>query len=228
MELFLFEDKYVPIENIINSGVSGDNTQNVIARLTPIVNSDSDLAIIMLGTNNFLNVTKLTSISQFIADMTTIVNAIKNANRKVIITSIFPCWAPYLTSLYTYPQGYGDLNAKVVDVNSHISTLATTLNVGFFDMHKIFSDNGDPKLTIDSYIRNQYNVGVDDGWHLTVTGYDRVGFELSKYIKRFYRKSRKAICVGDSNTRGGAYLAGAGTADITAETYPGRLHFYLN
>ena len=70
---------------VINSGKSGDTTSDGLARLEKdVLSKNPDIVIILLGANNFLNRESASSTKN---DLKTIIDKVKNENRKIYLVS---------------------------------------------------------------------------------------------------------------------------------------------
>lgn len=227
--------KFTAVLNIntaVNSGIGGNNTANVIRRLSTINSHSANIALLMIGTNDSLNSSAIISPSQYDTNLRSIITSLENNGSEVILMSILPCIESYVNARHTYPDAYPynslTLN-EVVDLYNSISlSVANDLGLGYIDVNKLFTDAGmRNNITVGSWMRNLANVGVSDGVHPTADGADKIAYLVYTYLANRYNSINKVICIGDSITYG-VWLFEKGTANVTAETYPGRLMYYVS
>lgn len=80
---------YQPING--NQGISGDRTDQMIARMGKILNLRPNVIVIEAGTNDFSQSVPLATV---IANYTTIINAFKSINATILALTVFPRYSP--------------------------------------------------------------------------------------------------------------------------------------
>ena len=220
--VFAFESSLV-----INAGVGGNNTYNILDRLdSDVLSHQPDLVVMMVGTNDMLNSSNSVPLDQYEANLTQLIQRITNTGSQLAMMTVLPCYEPYL--LERHPASfYGDdgPNGRVELANEVIQQVATTYNIPVIDTHTLFDLYGNVGDTVDSLIRNEANCGVRDGVHPTPEGYVLIGNAIADAIDMYNLPTSTVVCVGDSITYG-VHVEGEGTA--TGETYPGVLSRQLN
>lgn len=209
---------------IVNKGVSGNSTVNLLDRLeVDVLNEKPDLVILMVGTNDLLNSKKLLSYEEYATNLTKIVKAIKSENCEVLLMS-----PPTADSVYLYQRHDKSLyvdtpNAMLNSAREIVEDVSREYHTFYVDIYSSFMAKGIPKHNEDRYIRNVKNSGTKDGVHPTPIGYKFIADTVFKYLKEnnLLNKYQTIICFGDSITKG-AGAKGAGT--ITGENYPSFLN----
>lgn len=105
---------------VVNQGVTGDTAANGITRIATVTGWTPDVVIIAFGTNDVRNGVTL---STFLANLTTISNAVVTAGGYPVLASI-PILAADQTNYALVPTW-----------NTAIEELSDTLNVGFWDRY---------------------------------------------------------------------------------------------
>lgn len=149
--------------NIINRGIEGNKTSDVINRLNDITSIKPNKIFIMMGINDLLN-----NISQ-----STIINNYQNVISNIKLDS--PDTLIYVESVLPINTSIKKttLTQNSIDkFNSELRKLATKENVKFINVYPLFNIDGNlPK-----------NMTVD-GLHLNGNGYQKLISYLKKYIK---------------------------------------------
>lgn len=202
---------------VINEGVGGNNTAAALARKSTWGAHGQDLTIFMLGTNDRLNVGgAILDLATSKANLKSCVQHVKTPSSDVILLTIPPFIQEYAMTKADgspnkdYTPYYSaaeilDMNTLVVDTyNVMVAEVVSEENIMTVDVNLAYKNNGDPKTTNDSYLRNEINAGGQrDGVHPTPTGYHLgIAKIVSDYIKTLPTTYTKVVCVGDSITEG--------------------------
>ena len=220
-----------------NSGVSGNNTTNGLARLSTVLATNPDHLVLYFGINDALNASqnKLVSLPTFSANLTSMVNQAVAANvRKVYLVGIHPVNAAYVASRHpTHPE-LTRLQDHLTDYNTAVANVATATGAIFIDWRSRFLAES-PGTTIEdatadnaaSLLICAANTDPDDtdGVHLTVAGNQFLGVRVAQALSSEVVNGDLITCMGDSITFG-VKMTGEGTA--TGDTYPGVLKTTLN
>jgi lysophospholipase L1-like esterase len=218
-----------------NSGVSGNNTTNGLARLATVLATNPDHLVLYFGINDALNAAqnKLVSLPTFSANLTSMVNQAVAANvRKVYLVGIHPVNAAYVASRHpTHPE-LARLQDHLTEYNAAVANVATATGAIFIDWRARFLEES-PGTTIadatadniNSLLLCVANSGDDDGVHLTTAGNNFLGVRVAQALSSHVVNGDLINCMGDSITFGFA-MTGAGTA--TGNTYPAVLKTTLN
>lgn len=190
---------------VINAGVGGNNTNNLLDRINQdVLTKNPDLVILMVGTNDMLNSKKMISYDLYESNLKKIVEKIKNTGTEVMLMS-----SPPVDSIYLFERHDKNLfketpNVKLDTVQSIVSRVAINNNLKYLDLHQIFEEMNLPKHNEDLFFRNKKNSGVRDGVHPTFLGYQFIGETVFYFLKenQLLIEGQKIICFGDSITRG--------------------------
>lgn len=208
---------------ILNRGVAGNNTNDLLKRIDRDVIADSPyLVIIMIGTNDMANSNKLISYSQYRANYQQIVSKLLNKGTQVMLMSPPPIDTGYLFKRHKRSLFKESPNSKLDSVAIIVREIASKNSLHYVDINKLFKLAGSPNRTTKSLIINEANFDKKDGIHPTKEGYELIAKNVFNYLKKnkLLRGSGKIICFGDSMTYG-SFMEGAGTAN--GNTYPAEL-----
>ncbi|MBO0590241.1 hypothetical protein I2486_02365 [Cellulophaga sp. E16_2] len=218
---------------VINAGISGNTSANLLSRLEhDVLEQQPEVVIIMVGTNDMLNSKKMISYSTYEENLSTLIKAIKDRSSNVLLVA-----PPTVDSTYLFERHDRKLfrelpNVKLDTVRSVMISLANEFNVGFVDVYQEFVNLDLPQHNEDLVIRNEKNSARKDGVHLTPLGYKMLAQSIFTALESndLLQKNQKIICFGDSLTFGAGVKKG-GT--VTGESYPAvlqkliREHFQL-
>lgn len=216
-----------------NFGVSGNNTNEGLARFSTVLATNPNHLVLYFGINDALNSAKLIGLTAYRANLTSMVNQAFAANvRKVFLVGIHPVNATYVASRHpTHPQ-LGRLQDHLAEYNAAVAEVATATGATFIDWRARFLDES-PGATLEdatadniaSLLRCVANTSDDDGVHLTTDGNQFLGVKVAQVLSSAVVSGDKIACMGDSVTFG-YLMTGAGTA--TGNTYPGVVSTTLN
>lgn len=149
---------YLPEFSIVNKGVSGNNSNDLINRLeTDLLAHNPEIVFILIGTND---------LAQGFSDAETI-NNIKNIVEK-ISSQLNKCKI-YLTSILPTRNNELRPNDRIKQFNKKLEETAVKLNVGYLNLYPLFKDEEDQ-------LRKEF---TDDGLHLNESAYKT----WAKYLK---------------------------------------------
>lgn len=210
---------------VLNKGVPGNNVNNLQKRLERAVLSyQPSLVIIMIGTNDMVNPSKMLSYSAYSDKLNLLVDRIRKNGADVLLLSVPYADTGYLFDRYgrnRYPIGP---NEKIDSLNGIIWRTAMEQHCMYLDINQVFNSYHSPSRESSSLIRNEKNTGVKDGVHPTPRGYHVIAESIFSFLKEEGRSYNKIICFGDSITFG-AFALGQGTNK--GKTYPGVLRRLL-
>lgn len=205
---------------VMNKGIAGNNTQNLLARIDKdVIAEKPDLVILMVGTNDMVNSRKMIAYDQLERNYQQIIEKLR-ANRITVITMSPPAVDTGYLFLRHDPKSYAeDPNAKIDSLSKLIKKLSKVNQSHFIDLHEVFKKVGSPNRTVSSLTVNEANMGLADGIHPTAAGYELIANTIYAHLQKqgLLKKNRKIICFGDSMTYG-SFMKGAGT--VAGETYP--------
>ncbi|WP_343746943.1 GDSL-type esterase/lipase family protein [Chitinophaga sp.] len=213
---------------VINKGIGGNSTSDLLARVEKdVVALRPDLVIMMAGTNDMVNSQKLVPFVQYAAQYRQLVRRVRQSGAAVVLVTPLPVDTGYL--FMRHQRGLYDMdpNRRIDSARAVVQGIAATERVYCLDLHQVFVDRGEPGRTAASLIVNAANMGREDGVHPTAAGYQLIAAELYAYLKahRLLRRHHRILCFGDSITYG-AFMDGAGTD--SGDTYPAVLKRLLD
>ena len=218
---------------VINAGIGGNNTIDLLNRIdTDVISKDPGMVVVMAGTNDMLNSRKMLSYEEYSTNLRLITQKLKKSGMEVILISPPPVDSIFLFERHDRELFIESPNAKL-DSISHINReIAFENNVYFIDLFEIFRNRNIPKHNEDLFIRNPKNSGIRDGVHPTEKGLMLIAEIIYRFLKENYllRKDMKILCFGDSITRG---INVSKKGEISVASYPSYLlglldsHFQL-
>lgn len=194
---------------VINAGIGGNNTIEMLARVTAdCLSHRPDLTILMAGTND-MNSRKHVPLADYEKNMRRLVSDISSTGSKVLLMTILPAYEPYLFTRHLpefyQPEGFAGRNKGVNDV---IRKIAAVTGQPLLDMHHLFERIGNIGEGADSLLKNEINSGEKDGIHPTAEGYRLMGAVIYDCILQKKLPHTKVVCFGDSITHGDGGTAG--------------------
>ena len=165
-------EKFYPKQNVVNKGVSGNKTENLLERINRDVYEYNPSKVIVLIGINYLkdNVDQ----EDILLNIKTIINGIKN-NRKyseIYIQSLYPVNSQKIKD-EKLEYAYDLKNEDIKKLNSGLKSLCEQQNVKYINVYPSLIDkNGNMKKMYTS-----------DGLHLSNLGYLKVTSVLKKYVE---------------------------------------------
>ena len=122
---------------IINAGVGGNNSAQLLSRLDKdVIAARPDLVIVMVGTNDMLNENKMLSYETYKSNLQQIVKDIKKTGCQVLLVSSPPADSAYLFTRHDRTLFKQTPNEKLETVRN----IEKSSCFHFWDTLKIFSD----------------------------------------------------------------------------------------
>jgi lysophospholipase L1-like esterase len=206
---------------LINAGVSGNNTSDLLARLAKdCLAHRPDLTILMAGTND-MNSRKYIELPQYEKNMRHMISKILEIKSKVLLMTILPVHEPYLFTRHP-KQFYGDEGhaGRKAALNDAIKKLARDFDQPVLDLHHIFEKTGNVGESSNSLIQNMANSNKTDGLHPTPDGYRVMAVAIYEFIVQRALPRTRIVCFGDSIT--------AGDGGTEGQSYPAYLKRLLS
>jgi lysophospholipase L1-like esterase len=211
---------------VFNAGVNGNNTVNLLARIDKdVLEKDPDLVILMVGTNDMMNINKTLSMQAYENNYQQLVVKIK-AKADLILMTIPPVYMPYV--LDRKPQFNNDSSLvlqKIDSANLVIRKMAAKNKCILVDLNKILLASGGADTTRDGIFQNEANIGIADGIHPNANGYKVIASALYQTIITAKPNAKRIVCFGDSITCG-YRMKGQGSTD--GDTFPAVLNRMFN
>ncbi len=211
---------------IINAGVPGNNSADIIARLPEVIAWHPDVVVLMVGTNDVLNSFNCVPFPAYEKNLREIITRLREADSRVILMTIPSCLDAYL--IQRHGQEFFDTlspNRKVAKANNIIRHIAAVEKLPLVDLNRIIRNLADIDESKNCILRNVANCGEPDGVHLTPAGYVLTGKAVCGKIRELGWGRGKIVCLGDSITNG-VHVRGAGT--VSGECYPAQLRVMLS
>ena len=208
---------------VVNAGVPGNNSFDLIARLTEDVLAEApDTVILMCGTNDMLNSRKSVPYERYESNLDRIISVLQKENIRVVLMTVPPCYEPFLLKRHPAefftPQAP---NRKLEKLNGIVRKLAAKRQCPVVDLWTLFSERGNIGADRSSWLRNNANGKSLDGIHPVSIGYRNIAEAVAATLKQAGYTPKTIVCFGDSITCG----IGAAKPD---ESYPAVLEKLLN
>jgi lysophospholipase L1-like esterase len=206
---------------IINAGIGGNNTVDVLARMDKdCLSHKPDFTILMVGTND-MNSKKYIPLPEYERNLRKIIEKILGVKSQIMLMSILPVYEPYLFTRHE-KSFYGEEGHKgrKDKVNQTIKKAAEDYKLHFLDMHRVFEKVGNISEEGSSLLQNTLNSQKTDGVHPTPEGYRTMAVAVYEALIRTGVSYNRLVCLGDSITNGGGGVEG--------NSYPGYLKRLLD
>ncbi|MCG9792855.1 SGNH/GDSL hydrolase family protein [Flavobacterium algicola] len=213
---------------VLNSGVSGNATTNLLGRLeTDVIQQKPDLVVMMIGTNDMLNSKKMLTYKEYENNLVKIIQRIKDTGAKVVLMSSPPVDSIYLFERHDRKLFKETPNVKMDSVRKIQQRLAQKMQLHSINLYQKFVDMNLPKHDEDLFFKSIINSKARDGVHLTSLGYHFIGQTVFQYlnVNKLLSKDQKIICFGDSITFGAGVKTGG---SVNGESYPAILNKLKN
>jgi len=209
------------VTTVINAGVGGNNTTDLLARIEKdCLMQQPDLVILMAGTND-MNSKKFVPLPAFEKNMQQLISSIQKIKSDIMLINLLPVYEPYLftrheRSFYE-PEGH---SGRLQQMNASIKKLALQNKTAFADLYRVFSRAGNIGPGISSLLKNEANSKSTDGLHPTADGYRVMAVAIhAALLCNELANKKKIVCFGDSITKGDGIEGG--------ENYPSYLQKLL-
>ena len=189
---------------VINAGVSGDTSGQLLARLErDVLSRKPDVVVVMAGTNDRLNSHSFADADAYGNNIDLLVRRIRSGGARVILVTPPPCVERFLFTRHD-PKLFArqSPSERMGEVRRILVGIARKRGAGLVDFHRYLTSNrlGDERAT--SLLRNPANSGAKDGVHLTPGGSRRLAELVAAELKRTGLNRGTIVCLGDSITLG--------------------------
>ncbi|MBF4604136.1 lysophospholipase L1-like esterase [Curtobacterium sp. PhB172] len=152
-------DSWLPDEQTLNQGISGDTTDGVLARLDAVIAEQPEVIVLLIGTNDFGN--HRASAEHVVRNVETILVTLRRElpGVRLLLVSVLPRQAEYTT--------------KIEEANRHLRQFVATCHAQYLDAW--------PALADGDHLDDRF---TDDGLHLTDEGYRAYLDELVPALER--------------------------------------------
>lgn len=193
---------------IVNAGIPGNNTQDLLDRLDKdCLSHMPELTILMAGTNDSLNHAKYIPADVYKENMVQLVQRISSSGSKVLLMTLLPFYSPYVLS--RHPAAFFATESpeeKRTALNNIIKEVAGTAQAGLLDMGSLFEKIGNIGTEASCLLLNEANSPRKDGVHPTPDGYRVIALAVYDYIMYNQLPTGRIVCFGDSITWGDGSL----------------------
>ena len=167
-------EKYYPDLPVVNSGISGNMTNDILSNMEErVYRYNPSKIFLLIGTNDLL---KDSSVEDVVDGVTKIVTNIQK-NRpysKIYLESILPTNHSDDDKIDEEMVSKKRPNEKIREINSRLKEMAAKKKITYIDLYTVLADdNQELKLEYTS-----------DGLHLSEEGYRKVTDVLMNYIKK--------------------------------------------
>lgn len=167
-------DKYYPDLPVVNSGVSGYTTKDILERLDEMVYQyNPSKVFLLIGTNDL---DKKVSNEEIFDNIKKIIKNIKEKRpyAEIYLESIYPINNTDNPIIGDYMINGNRRNEDIIEINRNLVKFAKEENITYIDLYsKLLDDSGMLKL--------EY---TKDGLHMSDKGYEVITGELMKYIEK--------------------------------------------
>ncbi len=150
--------------DIVNYGVSGDKTYQIIDRVEELFNKEAHQLFLLVGIND-LGENRL--VTDILKDYAKLINLL--LNNKVASSIHLVSVLPIQSNLWEMP---GMTSENINNLNSGIMNLSQDNNLSFVNIHNMFTD-------VRNELKQEYTT---DGLHLNSEGYKVYAQEIRKYL----------------------------------------------
>lgn len=163
-------NKYYQYDNklVINSGISGYKTTNIINRFKNLIEQhQADKLFLMIGTNDLSAGTKSDQVIEKTKEIITMIKE-QSPNTKIYYETIYP-----VNEVIRKKDQRNQKNEKINYINEQMKKYCEENDITYLDVHSLLIDsNGD----LDANY-------TEDGLHLNDNGYDVITEYLKPYVE---------------------------------------------
>lgn len=211
---------------VINAGVNGNNTTDLLERVDKdVLQRSPELTVLMIGTNDMLNTRNMLGMEEYEKNYQVLLTRLKKKT-KIVLMTIPPVNSEYIITrkpeLNFTANGPQD---RIDSANKVIRQLASKNKCVLIDLHRILKSCGGSTADTNSLFQNEANSGTPDGVHPTADGYRIIATAVYQTISRLRTRSNRIVCFGDSITFG-YEVQGGGT--VEGQSYPAVLNKMFN
>lgn len=197
-----------PIEaaEIINAGVGGNRSSQLLKRLDrDVLSKKPTVVVMMVGTNDRLNSGGFIPIKEYRKNVNTLIDKIEAGGAKVVLMTPPTCLPELLYTRHDFKK-YKDQapNDRMKEVREVLLKIAKKRKLPLVDFQDYLLTHNIAGPEKTSVLRNPANSGIKDGVHLTPAGYQLLAKLVAEKIKAEGLDTTKIICFGDSLTKGSA------------------------
>jgi lysophospholipase L1-like esterase len=135
----------LPDDEVLNFGVAGNTTDDLIARLDEVTDARPDTVLLMIGTND---IAWNRSVEHIVRNIETIIVSLRRElpESQLVVESVLPREREFA--------------ARIKDVNRHLRQFAPTQRAQYLDLW--------PQFAVDDVLASEF---TDDGLHLSELAY---------------------------------------------------------
>lgn len=159
-------EKYFPDLPVVNSGVEGNKTSDIIVDIKERVYIYNPTKVFLLIGTNQLEEESAEEIFEGIVEIVSLIREKRGAS--IYVLSIYPVNKEFRNS-----PAKGKDNTEIREINAMIKEYSRHHNIYYVDVYSALSDD-------EGDLKKEYSI---DGLHLSDKGYDKVTDVLEKYVK---------------------------------------------
>lgn len=208
-----------PSFTLLNKGIRGQNTRDLLRRIEKdVVKESPDLVILMIGTNDLMNTHKMLSVEEYVANVEQMMERFTEAGIPLLMVSFPTLDEEYIYQRHDRSRYDRPLLERVKAGRDAVRQRCLERGVPHADFYHYLEGLGIPRHNEDEIIINEKNFRKNDGIHLTRQGNELLGEFVALHMQTagLIRPPMKIVCFGDSITHS-VFMKGAGTAG--GETY---------
>lgn len=203
---------------VLNKGVNGNNSFNLLTRLQgDVIAHSPNIVIIMVGTNDALNIAQRVDIEQYRKNLLELIRQFTSQGISALL-----CTPPMVDDEIAVLPNKNNLNCNQLlqPFRQVVMETGSKTNTSVLDIYGLFEVENKPKV----YLMNSENSSSNDGVHPTAEGYTFIAHAIHKKLKEMNATNHKIVCFGDSITFG--YLVKNEGQEV-GESYPAQLNAML-
>lgn len=160
-------NKYFPNQPVVNSGISGNTTEDILNDMNHrIYQYNPSHIFLLIGTNDIANGK---SPDEVVTNIKEIVNQVKE--KKQIVTFYIESIYPVNDTVNKSIVGQRN-NEDIIEINNQLKKFCEENEITYIDMFSILADD-------NGNLKEEY---TKDGLHISDIGYERITKELETYL----------------------------------------------
>ena len=159
-------DEMFPNKNVVNRGISGDQTSGVLYRLDEVTESKPLKVFLMIGVNDLAQGKIEEEVVYNIKQIVKIIHK-KSPDTEIYIQSLLP-----INSRFNNFPNHTDKTEPIIRINRALKNFSDMNDITYIDLYSLLADK-------DNQLDSEY---TNDGLHLKGSGYRMWKKAVEKYI----------------------------------------------